>query len=226
MPEYDYLPNTDEVKKEMRLLVDSKLEITEDTISWKLSDEDIMKGKYTLKNENKEKGEVNLILKIGAARETVISIEILDDLHIKFRQEEGAPPFVFKRVSEGGASPEKTKRKTEYNLKSANMLAESTLNNIHYSIKAYLTDHNVDAIDLEALKKEGLITIPEEVSIQFLNNQIDSLAVICSHKSGDTEYILNSSGNILQQKILSNDEILSIVKNGVLQSYPGKTIKL
>lgn len=223
MPEYKYI-DIDEDSEDFQIMVDSELEITEDSISWKIYDKDYMTGNYTLKYENKEKGEVELISKTKESGESIVSIEILDDQHIKFRQAKGVPPLVFKRVLEFVDSPEKAKRKKEYELNLANVAARADLQNMFNSIYAYLSDHNVASIDLMAVKKETGLVLSEGVSIEILNNQLDSLILVSTHKSGDTEYIMDSSGEITQQKILSENEILSIVKNGVFPKYPGITV--
>jgi hypothetical protein len=222
-PEYASLGDTEQLKKDMRLAGDSVLEITQDTISWKVYDEVIMAGKYTVKHEDKEYGNVDLILNTDDGFEQTINIGILDDLHIEFLvKEEDAPPLVFKRGSTSNDSAGRAKREKEYKIDVANQEAKSAINNIKGFARAAAVDFK-DTIDLESMKRDGLY-IGEDVSIEVLNNRIDSLVVLAKHKSGDTEYILDSSWNITMQKILPNDEIISIVKNGTFQGFPGKPI--
>jgi hypothetical protein len=221
-PEYASLRDTEQLKKDMRLIIDSVLEITQDTISWKAYDEIIMAGKYTVKNENKKEGKIDLILNTDDGYEQAINIGILDDLHIVFLvEQEDAPPLVFRRGSTANDSAGKARRENEYKTDVANQTAESAINNIKHLAMAAAIDFE-DTIDLESMKENGIVD--EDVSIEILNNRIDSLVVVVKHKSGDTEYILDSSGEITPQKILSNDEILSIVKNGNFTDVPYKTV--
>lgn len=224
MPEYKYIPITDGFKQETKFLVDSELEITENDISWKLYSGDIIKEKHTLKYENIERGEVELLLKTKGDREWIISIEILDDKYIAFRPEKGAPPYVFIKVLEFNESSEKAKRRKEFELEVANQTAEVTLSTAGAVIASYFaTPLKDNAFDMESLKKEGL-DIPDDVSLEILNNKMDSFILVCTHKQGDTKFILHANYEITSQKILEENEILSIVKNGVFPNFPEKNL--
>jgi len=192
MPEYRYL-GVDENNEELKYIVDSELEITEDSLFLELYGEDLLKGKYTLKYENKERGEIELVLITGDGPVTIINIEIIDDHYIVLRQEKGSPPFAFKKVLEFNNSPEKSKREKEYFIEGGNNKAEYTLHCANSAIASHFSYPQNNTFDLEALKKEGLY-IDEDVSIEILINKIDSFIVVCMHKKGDTKFILGPDG--------------------------------